>query len=198
MLTELNYEITKFLDISRQYYPTMLIILGGLWVFNIINWQTGSKLNLLGIYPRHVVGLIGIPLAPLLHGDFAHLLFNSIPLFFLGIFIMSLNLTVFYFATAIIIFLSGAGVWCVGRKGIHIGASALISGYFGFILGIAYLKPTITTLFCAALAVYYFGSILLSLFPSEEKTSWEGHLCGFISGLIAMWICIHYLKLYTP
>src|SRR5262249_15634708 len=140
-------------------------------------------------------GLVGIPLAPILHSNFNHLLFNTVPLFFLGLFVMSLDLTTFYVATVIITLLAGIGVWLVGRRGIHLGASALIAGYFGFILASAYQRPTFTTFFCAAVAFYYFGGILLSLFPSEESTSWEGHLCGFIAGLIAMYLCNRYLYL---
>jgi membrane associated rhomboid family serine protease len=195
MLAELSNEITNFIEVSKQYFPTMLMLLGGLWIFNFINWQTGSKLNCFGIYPRHAVGLIGIPFAPLLHGNFTHLLFNSVPLFFLGLFVMSLSLETFYYATAIIIVLSGFSVWCIGRRGIHIGASGLIAGYFGFVLAIAYQKPTFTTLFCAAVAFYYFGGILLSLFPTDQKTSWEGHLTGFLSGVVAMLVCTRYLSI---
>ncbi len=188
MLAELSTEISDFLETSKQYIPQMLMVLAGLWVFNYANWLTGSKLNKFGIRPRRLKGLIGIPLAPFLHGNFNHLLFNSMPFFFLGLFIMSLNLQLFYFSTVVITLLSGLGVWLVGRRGIHLGASALISGYFGLILVSAYEKPTFATIFCAAIAMYYFGGILLSLFPTEEKTSWEGHLCGFLSGVIAMFL----------
>lgn len=188
MLAELSTEINDFLETSKQYFPQMLMVLAGLWVFNYANWLTGSKLNKFGIRPRRLKGLIGIPLAPFLHGNFNHLLFNSMPLFFLGLFIMSLNIQLFYFSTIVITLLSGLGVWLVGRRGIHLGASALISGYFGLILVSAYEKPTFATIFCAAIAMYYFGGILLSLFPTEEKTSWEGHLSGFLAGVIAMFM----------
>jgi membrane associated rhomboid family serine protease len=167
----------------------MLILIGVLWAFNILNWITGSHLNKFGIIPRRARGLIGIVFAPILHGNFTHLLFNTVPLFFLGIFVMSLDQHTFYWATGIIIFLAGLGVWIVGRRGNHIGASALISGYFGYILASAYKQPTFTTFFCAAVAMYYFGSILFSLFPTDEDTSWEGHLSGFVAGLIAMVFC---------
>ncbi len=193
MLSELSQEIELFTETSKQYIPTMLSLLAGLWVFNYINWKTGSRLNRWGIWPRHARGLIGIILAPFLHANFNHLLFNSMPLFFLGLFVMTLGLPAFYSATVIITLLAGFGVWCVGRNAIHIGASALISGYFGYVLASAYEHPTITTFFCAAVAFYYFGGILLSLFPTEETVSWEGHLMGFLSGLFAMYINQHYL-----
>ncbi len=196
MLAELSTEIDNFLEASKHHIPQMLMVLAALWVFNYINWATGSKLNKFGIRPRKPIGLIGIPLAPFLHGNFNHLLFNSMPFFFLGLFIMSLDPKLFYQSTVIISILAGLGVWVVGRRGIHIGASALISGYFGLIMVSAYQRPTIATFFCAAIALYYFGGILLSLFPTEEKTSWEGHLCGFLAGIIAMFICTYYQNFF--
>jgi len=189
MLTELTNDIQQFIETSKAYIPPVLRLMGGLWLFNIVNWIMGSPLNRLGILPRTPQGLIGIVFAPILHGNFTHLLFNTVPLFFLGIFVMSLDKIIFYWATGIIVVLSGFGVWIFGRWGNHIGASSLIAGYFGYILASAYKNPTFTTFFCAAIALYYFGSILFSLFPTEEGTSWEGHLSGFIGGLIAMVFC---------
>lgn len=192
MFSQKMDEISHFIEISMQYYPIALKWLLALWGINIINWQLGGRLNYLGIYPRHPIGLIGIIFSPILHGNFTHLLFNSIPLFFLSIFMMTFSVPIFYEATVIIALLSGFAVWCIGRKGIHIGASGVISGYFAFLLGMAYREPTIATFFCAGLAIYYFGGILLSLFPGEEKMSWEGHLTGFLSGIVALIICEYY------
>lgn len=170
--------------------PTMLKWLGLLWGINLFNWWVlGGRLNALGIVPRRPRGLLGIFFSPFLHADFAHLLFNSVPLFFLALFIMSLGVTQFYWATVIIAFLAGLGVWIFGRRGNHIGASGVIAGYFGFILANAYHHPTFSALFCAAVAFYYFGGILLSLFPGRSEMSWEGHLSGFVAGIIAVFIC---------
>jgi membrane associated rhomboid family serine protease len=189
MLTELSNEIDTFINQANQHLPFALLCIAGLWVFNILNWSTGSHLNRLGIRPRRPIGLIGIFFAPFLHGNFTHLLFNTVPLLSLGLFVLTLGVTNFVIATIIICLVSGFSVWIIGREGIHIGASALIAGYFGFIVGFAYQKPTFSALFCALVALYYFGGILLSLFPSEEGTSWEGHLTGFLSGLLAMVVC---------
>ncbi|MFI4938325.1 MAG: rhomboid family intramembrane serine protease [Candidatus Berkiellales bacterium] len=197
MLTELSNEIQNFTEISKQYIPTMLILVGILWAINVANWMTGSHLNRWGIFPRHARGLVGIFFAPLIHKNYTHLLFNSFPLFFLALFVMSLAPSLFYWVTAIIMLLSGIGVWCAGRYGIHIGASALIAGYFGYVLGSAYQQPTFTTFFCAAVAFYYFGSILLSLFPTDETVSWEGHLTGFLAGLIAIYLISHHQMLVS-
>lgn len=193
MLTELSTQVDSFIETSKFYIPEALELMAWLWAFNLMNWiLLGGRLNILGIRPRKGFGLVGIIFAPILHSGFTHLLFNSVPLFFLGLFMMSLNLTKFYYATIIICILSGFVVWCIGRRGIHIGASALIAGYFGYVLGNAYQQPTFTALFCAAVALYYFGGILFSLFPTEDSTSWEGHLSGFLAGLAAMFICNHF------
>lgn len=192
MLEQLSTEIEQFTETSKNYIPQMLTLLGAMWIFNFINWKTGSLLNKYGIRPRRLIGIPGIFFAPLLHGNFTHLLFNSVPLFFLALFAMSLDLVLFYWATVFIMILSGVGVWVVGRRGIHIGASALIAGYFGYVIASAYQQPTFATFFCAGVALYYFGGILFSLFPTEEKTSWEGHLTGFLAGLAAMFICSYF------
>lgn len=198
MLTELSTEVSEFIETSKHYLPSMLILLAGLWIFNFINWHMGSPFNRLGIQPRKIRGLIGIIFAPILHANFTHLLFNSVPLLCLGLFVMSLGLSNFYWATIIIMVLSGFSVWLIGRPGNHIGASALIAGYFGYVVASAYEKPTFTTFFSAAVALYYFGGILFSLFPTEKTTSWEGHLTGFLAGLVAMYICTHYGYLLPP
>lgn len=197
MLEQLSYEISTFTESSKLYIPLMLKWTVALWIFNIVNWRTGSRLNQLGIHPREGLGLIGIPLAPLLHANFSHLLFNTMPLFFLALFAITLNPPLFYFATAAITLLAGLGVWLAGRSAIHIGASGLIAGYFGYVLASAYQHPTFATFFCAGIALYYFGGILFSLFPTEESISWEGHLAGFLAGLLTMFICTHF-KSYIP
>ncbi len=197
MLAELTSQVSAFVETSKEYLPLMLKWLGILWAFNILNWYTGSKLNRLGIRPRRAFGLVGIIFAPILHGNFTHLLFNTVPLFCLGIFVMTLGVQYFYWSTIIICVLSGFTVWLIGRRGVHIGASALIAGYFGFVVASAYIQPTFTTFFCAGVALYYFGGILFSLLPTEETTSWEGHLSGFLAGIIAMVVCV-YLQAYLP
>ncbi len=188
MLANLAKDLNIFISLAKQHLSLVFIILGGLWGINIINWLIGSRLNVLGLYPRNLFGLVGIVFSPILHKNFNHLFFNSIPLFGLSIFIMTLGKNIFLDVTITIALLSGLAVWLFGRRAIHIGASGIISGYFGFLLGVAYQHPSITTIFLAGLTLYYFGSIFLGIFPSEERVSWEGHLFGFLSGIAAIYI----------
>jgi membrane associated rhomboid family serine protease len=188
MLENLSAELNLFIESSRAVMPLLLKILAGLWAFNLINWATGSRFNLLGLIPRKIYGLPGLIFSPLLHADFTHLLFNTLPFFALSLFILSVGVTKYIEVTVIIWIVQGLLVWLFGRRGNHIGASGVISGYFAFVLAQAIDRPSVTTLFVGGIALYYFGGILLSLFPSEERVSWEGHLFGFLAGVLAVFI----------
>lgn len=183
MLTDLAFELNSFLDKAQYYLIPWLIAFAILWAVNIVNWMTGSRLNWLGIYPRHWIGLLGIFFSPFLHQNFTHLFFNSIPLFALGLAILAKGLPIFIEVTLVVVILGGFLVWLFGRSAIHIGASGLVSGYFGFILVTAYSNPSFTSFLLALIVAYYFGGIFLGLFPEEEKVSWESHLFGFLAGV---------------
>ena len=189
MLVTLSKELSDFFLRSQVYMKPWLIVMGGLWLFNLVHWTLGSPLVVLGIRPRRFTGLIGILFCPVLHQNFNHLFFNSIPLFVLGLILLTQNVNTFMIITTLILVLGGFLVWLLARPARHIGASGLISGYFGYILVLAYFKPGYTSVFLAVLVLYYFGSILFGLFPREAKVSWESHLYGFISGILGgYWI----------
>lgn len=173
--------------ISNNFYLLMGLMVG-LWVLQVMNWLTGYRLNQLGILPRTLHGLIGIVFSPFLHGNFNHLFFNTIPLLVLACFILVGGQTLFFSVSITIILLSGFAVWLLGRRAIHIGASSLIMGYWGYLLVSAYLHPSLMTLVLAVVSIYYFGGLFFGLFPGEKNVSWEGHLFGCLSGIIANFI----------
>ncbi|HSX20356.1 MAG TPA: rhomboid family intramembrane serine protease [Gammaproteobacteria bacterium] len=192
MIADVSNNYSVIFQTAESQLPFMGYLLLCVWAFNIINWLFRSPLNLLGIYPRSAWGLLGIIFSPFLHANFTHLFFNSIPFFVLGMFLLTLGKS-FFIAVSIIISISqGILVWLFGRKYIHIGASGVISGYFGFILGLAYLQPTMISILLAAVAIYYFGTILLGILPSAELVSWESHLAGLISGVVLVYVLWNY------
>lgn len=163
-------------------------ILGVFWVIHFVNFLLGYGLNRLGIYPRHVFGLPGILLSPFLHGDFTHLIFNSLPLFLLLHLMLIFDPYSFFQTTFYIILLSGGLIWLFGRRAIHVGASSLIMGYFGYLLIAVYNTQTIYAWALGAITLYYCGGLFLQLFPSSAKVSWEGHVFGFLAGVaVALW-----------
>jgi len=165
-LSEITEQFNTLVYNSKHHIILILQLILGVWIFNFINWACGSTLNVLGTIPRSKRGILGIIFSWMLHGNFNHLFFNSIPLFVLSLLLISFNKQMFFNASIVIILLEGFSVWLLGRRGNHIGASGLVAGYFGFMLIFAYQTATI-----------------LSVFPTEAKTSWEAHLFGFLSGI---------------
>ena len=185
MLSDAIEELNTFIKMTQLYLLPWLYCFVGLWGFNLVNWALGSPFNILGIYPRHFLGLLGIIFSAILHKNFNHLFFNSIPLFVFGLAILARGLVLFLEVTSVILILGGFGVWLLARRAMHIGASGLVSGYFAYILATAYSEPSITALMLALVVVYYFGSIFLGIFPKEDKVSWESHLFGFLAGIVS-------------
>ncbi len=182
LTTELNQLITAF----TSNLPVFLIFLGSLWLAHFVNVLLFKKnLHFLGIYPRHPAGLLGIVFSPFLHCDLNHLMVNSLMLTVLGLFILLHGAFSFWIITGIIIIISGALTWLLGRKMIHIGASGLVMGYWGFVLVNAYHTPTVLSIAVAAVCLYYFSSMFANLLPQGKEVSWEGHVFGFIAGIIA-------------
>jgi len=188
MLSDLTIELNSFIDKSHLVLWPWVSCLAGLWIFNIFNWVIGSKLNVLGILPRRASGLVGIIFCPFLHQNFNHLFFNTIPLFVLGLILLAQGTEIFIWATLTSTILGGLLVWLFARRALHIGASGLISGYFGFIILGAYFEPSVTTILLAVLVLYYFGGIFLGIFPQEKGISWESHLFGFLSGILGAFL----------
>lgn len=182
--TQLNTAIF----LLQQNLPFILAIIGILYAIHIVNWILGYRLVILGIYPRKFLGMFGIIFSPFIHGHFNHLFFNSIPLFILASFVLLNGFDTFYIVSAIIILLSGFGVWLIARKGFHVGASGVIMGYWGYLLVNAYYHPTILSIVLAIICVWYFGGLMFHLFPQEVKSSFEAHICGFLSGVLAAYV----------
>ncbi len=182
-------QIQMLLTQVKANTPIALIMVLSLWAIHFVNFILGYRLNFLGVYPRHLWGLIGIPFYTFLHRDFNHLFFNSIPLFVLIVLLLINGMPSFICATVTIILLAGIALWFLGRPGFHIGASCLIMGYFSYLLINAYQHPDIITVVLVLVFLYYFGSLIGSLLPVEERTSWEGHIFGFLAGLAANYTC---------
>lgn len=138
-----------------------------------------------GIMPRHVQGLAGIVTSPLIHGDFEHLISNSIPLLILGT-----MLFYFYkeFASKVFFYiylLSGFWLWLGGRESYHIGASGIVYGLVAFLFLSGIFRRHTGLMALSLLVVFLYGSIIWGIFPIfKERISWEAHLFGLLAGVI--------------
>lgn len=170
---------------------TQIGILGGLigtiWGVHIVNMLLFSgRLQLLGIMPRSLVGLRGIVFAPLLHGNFGHLIANTLPLLILGWLTLLRGVREFWLTTAIVMLSSGLGTWVFGAPySIHIGASGIIFGYFGFLTLRGYFERSVGAIALSLVVAVLYGSLIWGVLPSSLGVSWESHLFGFLGGAIA-------------
>lgn len=180
---ELGSQASHSVVLMQENAAKSLFIVACMWVIHLLNVFTGKRLNMLGIWPRHLSGLKGIIFSPFLHADVNHLFFNSIPLFLLTDFMFVAVDNGFWLISALIIGLGGLLTWLIGRSAIHIGASALIMGYWGFLLTVAIYQPTAFNIVIGFVMLYYLGGLFLNLFPSGENVSFEGHICGLVAGI---------------
>ncbi len=164
-----------------------------LWVVQIVNIFLDYSLNQYGLAPRTIEGLRGIPLSPFLHGGFGHLISNTFPLLILGGLVAARGQANFVGVTLFIVFIGGLAVWCVGRPWpwdnlqhvVHVGASGLVFGYFGYLVARGWYEHSFLAIIVALLVILVFGTgIFLGLVPTAPYISWEGHLCGLVAGVL--------------
>ena len=136
----------------------------------------------LAVVPRRFGGLCGLLGAPLVHGSFAHLAANTLPLVILGGMVAIRGVAYYVRATLAIAVLGGAGLWVFGRSAAHVGASGLIFGYFGFLVGRGYYERSLQSAAVAVLVAIFYGGMLAGLLPRDPGVSWEAHLFGLLAG----------------
>jgi len=188
MLTELSDSITQIAARTQANLPSLSLILAVPCVCYLLTLISGNRLMLLGIIPRRAYGLYGIVFAPLLHANFNHLFFNAIPLVVLSNFILMNGLHFYLVLTISLTLMSGLLIWCFAKPGVHVGASALITGYWGFLVSNIYQQGSIEAIILGLISVYYFAGIFLGVFPGKKGVSWEGHLFGLLSGIAASYL----------
>ncbi|MFK8029968.1 MAG: rhomboid family intramembrane serine protease [Gammaproteobacteria bacterium] len=173
-----------------RFRPVIMLILF-IWAIHLVNVVTGGWLYFLGIEPRQIRGLDGVLAAPFLHGSFNHLLSNTTGLAILGVLICSFKSATFWRVTAFVTVIAGLGTWALAREGLHLGASSLVFGYFGYLVMRGLVERTFISVVVAAVVAVTYGGLLYGVLPNQTGISWEGHLFGFLAGLLAARWRIH-------
>ena len=165
---------------------TLSSALGVLWGVFVVNSVLGGALNMLGVIPRTTVGLRGIFFAPFLHANLNHLLANTIPFAVLGWLVMLRDSR--HFVPVTLFSMLGAGLlsWALGAPGsVHIGASGVVFGYLGFLLLSGWYARSFTSIVLSLGVAALWGGLVLGVMPGTPGVSWQGHLGGFIGGVLA-------------
>ena len=164
------------------------VFVGLMWVIRGIDMimPAGFSSAGVGVVPRTWGGLWNIPIAPFIHGDFDHILSNTVPLLVLGALILMRGVIEFVFVVFVTTFVSGFGTWLFGEGNTeHVGASGIVFGFFGYLVfRIAFDRKLSSGLIALGVAIAYSSAMMYSLIP-EEQISWSGHFFGFVGGFIA-------------
>jgi membrane associated rhomboid family serine protease len=157
---------------------------GLIWCVHILDVVLRLDLPRFGIYPGTLHGLLGIFVAPLVHGSVQHLVANTLPVLILGSALFYGYPRSRWWTLGLIWLLSGAGVWWLGRPSYHFGASGVVHGllFFLFVGGVIRRDKMSIVLCMVAFSMY--GGMLMTIFPTEPEISFESHFFGALAGVI--------------
>jgi membrane associated rhomboid family serine protease len=175
-------------ETSLTYHKNVLLVpivtIFVIWFIYWVEIKFGYNFNKYGIFPRSFRGLRGVFLSPLIHSDVSHLFNNSVPLF-------ALTASLFYFykelAFKILLIgtiLTGLLCWSFARDSYHIGASGVIYLLFSFIFFSGIIRKHFRLIAMSLVVIFLYGSMIWFILPREDRISWEGHLSGFLIGLL--------------
>jgi len=148
-------------------------------------------LEKLGLIPRDGGSLFGIVTMTFLHGNYQHLISNTVPLIVL-LALLAGSRADSRLVVAMVIIFGGSLLWLFGRgDSIHVGASLLVFGLAVFLIVSGLIaKRTLPIIISIAVALVYGTSLLSGISPWQEGVSWDGHLMGGIAGVMTAWLLL--------
>jgi len=162
------------------------LMLAVMWVLELIDYADNGSLEQYGIRSRDFSDLPDIFSAPFLHANFDHIAANTLPFAILGLVAAIRGVAKFLLMNLMVIVVGGLGVWFTGPSNAEtLGASILVFGYFGYIVGRGVFERRIADAVIAVVVALFYWSILYGLVPTNQQISWQGHLFGLIGGLLA-------------
>lgn len=174
--------------VRKHTFLIPIICVLAIWFVYFIEIKFRFNFNKFGVFPRSLQGLRGIIFSPFIHADIKHLFNNSIPLF-----VMLSSLYYFYFkiANRVLIygvFSTGLLTWLIARPANHIGASGVVYFLVSFIFFSGIWRKYYRLIALSLVVVFQYGSMVWYLLPVEDSISWEGHLAGFVTGIVFAYV----------
>ena len=170
-------------EITNILFIPFLFILA-MWVVKIIELQFELSFINLGVFPQTLKGIRGVFLSPFIHKDLTHLFNNTYPILILGGLLFSVYRKIALQIFILLFLISGFWLWIIGRPSFHIGASGIVYALasFIFISGVIRKNPRLAAI--SMVIIFLYGSMIWGIFPTKEHISWEGHLAGFMAGIL--------------
>lgn len=166
--------------IEALFYPLMIM-----YLVHVINLLTSGWVMHLGIYPRDPYSLVYIVTAPFIHGSWQHLLNNTLGFVIFGSLCLMRGPRFFVRASVLIVLLGGFLVWVFARPAIHIGASGWVFGLWSLCIALAWYERSIFNIAVASVVLIFYGGMIYGVLPGHPSISFEAHLFGAISGVVA-------------
>ncbi|QMU66291.1 MAG: rhomboid family intramembrane serine protease [Flavobacteriaceae bacterium] len=162
--------------------PVLFVVL--IWLVYWVEITFDLNFNKFGIFPRTISGLKGIIFTHFIHSDTSHLFNNSIPIAVLLAALFSFYREIAYRVLCIGGLLTGFLTWIIAREAYHIGASGIIYLLFSFIFFSGIIRKHYRLIAISLIVIFLYGSMIWYILPIKEGMSWEGHLSGFVMGIL--------------
>jgi membrane associated rhomboid family serine protease len=170
----------------------MAILLGLMIIVHVVNILMNEGLNQFGIQPRSITQWFHIFTAPFIHGDITHLINNLIGLSIFGGFCLIRSAKFFLYASLFIIAVSGLLVWLFARPGSHVGASGWIFGLWSLSIAMAWFDRRFLNIVLAVVVLFFYGSMIYGVLPSDSRVSFEAHFFGAVAGCMWAFVAIRF------
>jgi len=182
----MNKEIRQIL--RRSIIPLSWLVI--MWVIHLSTTVFGMHNQLIqsfGLRTQQLEGLVGLFSSPFVHGDWSHLLSNSLPFLIMGT-------AIFYFYPKISIrvfliswLLPNIIVWSVVYPSNHIGASGMVYAFAFFLFFSGVFRGELRAIVLSLLISFSYGSLVWGVLPIQPGVSWQSHLFGALTGIFLAW-----------
>ena len=177
----MNNKLSHIINIL--FIPILFVI--AIWFVKGLELLYNKPFDEYGIKSLDINRISGIFSFPFLHANFNHLINNTYPIIILGGIISfvykEISNRVFLFSYL----LSGTILWFIGNPEENvIGASGIVYALASFVLISGFIKKQPRLAILSFFVIFMYGSLFWGMLPMPNKISWEGHLSGFIAGIL--------------
>jgi len=150
---------------TNSILQNIILFLAVIWLVFIIDFFL--PLEIFGLKPRSLSGLPGILAMPFLHGNFGHIISNSVPLIVLLSLLAGTRKNSLGIITSISV----------------LGGSLLVFGLAAYLIVHGIRTKSLPRILLSVGVAFVYGTTLFSgVLPNQAGISWDGHLFGAIAG----------------